>query len=227
CVCVCVCLNDCVILFNILLFTVIPEIISFQPQSDDIIQGSTLNITCEVSSRPNSNITLTNINTSDTIVSVSDTQQALYTFNKIHVLDSGVYQCSATNGIRSMSNVTEQMTLYIKGGYSLCETSPTNIGLPLHVNMTISICLTANPFTQLTGSNWRFKSSESDYMINGLPNEVLTSVKDTNHPFKKYVMLMITKILESHYGTYTLQVNNRFNDEQLTHVISLLPEGKS
>ncbi|KAK2139498.1 hypothetical protein LSH36_1735g00062 [Paralvinella palmiformis] len=91
--------------------------------------------------------------------------------------------------------------------------------------MTISICLTANPFTQLTDSNWRFKSSESDYMINGLPNGVLTSVKDTNHPFKKYVMLMITKILESHYGTYTLQVKNKFNVQQLTHVISLLPEG--
>ena len=98
------------------LFTVAPEIISFIPStSDDIIQDNKLNMTYEVSSRPKSTITITNINTSDIILSVSDIHKAQYTFDSVHVLDSGVYQCSATNGINPVTDVTRQVILDIKG----------------------------------------------------------------------------------------------------------------
>ena len=99
-------------------FTDAPEIISFVTStSGDIIQDKALNITCEVSSRPKSTITITNLNKSDIISSVGDTHKAVYTFDGVHVLDSGLYQCSATNGIKPLTDVTRQMTLDVNGNY--------------------------------------------------------------------------------------------------------------
>ena len=62
-----------------------------------------------------STIIIANLNTSDIISPVSDTQKPVYTFDRIHVLDSGVYQSSALNGIKPLTDVTSQMTLDLKG----------------------------------------------------------------------------------------------------------------
>ena len=97
-------------------FAVAPQIISFLPStSSEIIQDNRLTITCEVSSRPKSTITITSNVTSDIILSVSDSDKALYTFDSVHVLDSGVYHCVASNGIKPETKVTKQLILDVKG----------------------------------------------------------------------------------------------------------------
>ena len=117
--------------------------------------------------------------------------------------------------------------MYFSDGYSLCQTPQTHFGVALHVNATISICLSANPFTQITTSNWRFKSTDNDNTNIYLPDGVSISVQDTSHPYEKYVKLIITNVLESHYGIYTLHIANFYNTEELTYIFNLLPEGKS
>ena len=83
------------------------------------MKGTRLNITCEVSSRPDSDIIITNHHTSDIVLSEKDTHKAVYVFDSVDVLDSAVYQCNASNGIQPVSGVTKQMTLDIKGNYKL------------------------------------------------------------------------------------------------------------
>ena len=92
--------------------------------------------------------------------------------------------------------------------------------------MTISVCLTANPFTQITKDNWTFKRNKQQIDQN-LPDDVSTSVENTSHFYKKYVKLKITKIAESHYGLYTLKLRNSYNIHELEYTFNLLPEGKS
>ena len=109
----------------------------------------------------------------------------------------------------------------------MCETPPTDEGVPLHGNVTISFCLAANPFTPITNSNWKFESNRSDtHMTQNLPDGVSTYVQATSHQYKKYVQLMFTGIQEKHYGVYTLMIGNQYNTENLIHVFNLLPEGK-
>jgi hypothetical protein len=64
-------------------------------------------------------------------------------------------------------------------------------------------------------------------MTKDLPDGILTKTEDTYHPHKKYVRLFIGEVLESYYGTYTLEVENDYNTESLTFVFNLQPEGKN
>ncbi|KAK2141159.1 hypothetical protein LSH36_1151g00028 [Paralvinella palmiformis] len=66
-----------------------------------------------------------------------------------------------------------------------------NYGLTVHVNLTIFICLTTNPFIQLIGSNWKLKSSENANTVNGLANGLVTRFQDSNSPFKECVIFII------------------------------------
>ena len=96
----------------------------------------------------------------------------------------------------------------------------------MKANVTVAFCLSANPFTEITTDNWMFSSNQSGIMIHALPDGVFTSIQDTGHPYKKYIMLIFPTVNENHYGLYTLKVKNDYNTEELTHVFKLLPEGK-
>ena len=91
--------------------------------------------------------------------------------------------------------------------------------------MTISVCLTANPFTQITKDNWTFKPNKEKGFQN-LPDNVSMSVEDTGHLYKKYNKLRIDRISESHYGTYTLKLRNSYNIDKMEYTFNLLPKGK-
>ena len=116
--------------------------------------------------------------------------------------------------------------MYISGGFSFCETPPSSEGSPLGANITIHICLSANPFTSVSSSNWQFELQNSTLMTQTLPDGTSTTTDDTSHMYKKYLLLMIPAVLVGHYGTYTLTVKNEHNTYDLVHEFILVPEGK-
>ena len=86
--------------------------------SGDLIHGSEVTMTCIVDSRPEpSSIRWTNITIPDQPVigcSQKNSTHCLLTLSDINILDSGVFQCLADNGI-SGSPVTINKTITVHG----------------------------------------------------------------------------------------------------------------
>ncbi len=80
----------------------------------EIVQGQNVDIICDVTARPSeSDITITNIYTNTLIKEIKDSQSMTYTFSSVHVLNSGLHQCSTINGIGSAD--TRNLTMDVKG----------------------------------------------------------------------------------------------------------------
>lgn len=217
-----------------------PIVLKDPSESYSIVHTKALYIKCQIIAKPAANVTwiydddkplplaVSHLETHVTYARVYTMTISVLVWNPKMKVDyhnrsmaTGKYRCTANNSVGFAESKETSLTMY--GGYQFCQPPPQLKRVHLGANISVTFCLSGYPFRTITSRNWMFKPRISFQVFPALPRGVSMTLKSTDRPNRKLLILDFHNVKPYQYGVYTLSIRNRFNKRNLVHHFKLIP----